>query len=184
MNKIVINKEQAPGFALVLYENLAAREQAVRFCEQLTAHSADEPQPSVKWCSFESLRKAGNSNKAATVAAQAELIIFAITFTGDLPEEIKVWTESWLSKRGEREGALVGLVLGHPSKPWEAAGLKEIYLRHLAHRAGMDYLSQVPGKFLETMPDSLESFSQRAGQVTPVMDEILNTRFAPPSMPL
>ena len=41
----------------------------------------------------------------------------------------------------------------------------------------MDYLSHFPAKIPRAIPDSLDSFNRRAEQVTPVLDEILHTRF-------
>ena len=88
--------------------------------------------------------------------------------------------ERWICQRSEREGALVGLVLAdRHSRPGEIACLKEIYLRHAAHRAGMDYLSQVPPVLPKAMPDSLDMYRERAGQVTSVLDEILRTGLPP-----
>ena len=94
----------------------------------------------------------------------------------------KLWIERWLGKRREREGAIVGLVSGQTA-PCATAGLKEIYLRHIAHRAGMDYLSRTTPTAPFAMPDSLDSFCNRARQVTSVLDDILRTRFIPPIPP-
>jgi hypothetical protein len=56
------------------------------------------------------------------------------------------------------------------------ASVREIYLRHAARRAGMDYLSHAAPTLRRAMPDSLDSFSERAGRVTSVLDGILQTR--------
>ncbi|HLX72340.1 MAG TPA: hypothetical protein VKV04_22200, partial [Verrucomicrobiae bacterium] len=53
---------------------------------------------------------------------------------------------------------------------------REIYLRHIAHRAGMDFLSHAAPTAAKAIPDSLDSFSKRAGQMTSVLDNILHTR--------
>jgi hypothetical protein len=169
---------------LVLYENPAAREQAIRFCEELTKQSGAAAGIGVRCFSFDSLSVPAKSAEAIKSGEDAEVIIFAVTSAGDLPHDIKIWTESWLGKRGEREGALVGLVSGDVTNPWEAASLKEVYLRHLANRAGMDYLSHVPPMIPKAIPDSLDIFSQRAEQVTSLLDEILHSRFVPQSLPL
>ena len=38
----------------------------------------------------------------------ADVVVFAMEARGDLPEELKLWIEKWLNKRGEREGAIAG----------------------------------------------------------------------------
>jgi hypothetical protein len=172
------------GCVLVLYESPAGRERAISFCEEFTKQSGAAAELGVRCFSFDSLKVPAKSDEAISNAEKADLIVFAVTSVGDLPAEIKIWTENWLGKRGEREGALVGLILGDAANPCEIACLKEVYLRHLAHRAGMDYLSHVPPMIPREIPDSLDSFSQRAGQVTSVLDEILHTRFVPPRIPL
>jgi len=182
-NRDEVNRSQAES-VLVLYENPAAREQAIRFCDQFAQTSGNEAEPEAKWYSFDSLAAQATSDEAAQKAAAADMIIFAVKGAGDLPEKIKLWSERWLGKRREREGVLVGLVLGDGTNPSDVACLKEIYLRHLAHRAGMDYLSHVPRTIPKTMPDSPDSLNERAAQVTSVLDEILRVRFVPPSLRL
>lgn len=124
------------------------------------------------------MRNTTAASQAAERAAGADLIVFAMTGSGDLPQEIKLWIEEWLGKRTAHEGALVGLVETE-SGPCPIACLKEIYLRHVAHRAGMDYLSHEPPTAQKAIPDSLDSFNQRAGQMTTVLDEILHTHSRP-----
>ena len=87
-----------------------------------------------------------------------------------------------LDHRGEREGAIVGLVTEKPAPAMGVASLKEVYLRHTAHRARMDYLSHVVPTELRAMPDSLDAFRQRAGQVTSVLDQILHKHTPPPPL--
>ena len=127
------------------------------------------------------LDQSAEARKAAERAARADLIVFSLSAAGDLPEGVKLWIESWLGKRGEREGALVGLVEGERGLGGVAC-LKEIYLRHVAHRAGMDYVSHAPPTNWRGIPDSLDSFSRRADQVTSLLDEILRTHPVPPTL--
>ena len=172
------------GSVLVLYENPSARAHAAGFCEELVHPPGVGARPIVNWYSFEHLTVPHNAEEVARAAVYADLLAFAVTPLGELPAAIKLWTERWLIRRGEREGFLVGLILEEGNKPSGAACLKEIYLRHLAHRAGMDYLSHFPGQIVRPIPDSLDSFNQRAGRISPVLDEILHTHFVPPTVPL
>jgi hypothetical protein len=168
---------------IVIYENAEAREMAIRSSQELAALLPASAGLNVNWWSFALLSDAAFASSAAQKAVKADLLVFAITPEGDLPQEIKLWLEDWICQRRVREGAVVGLVLlESPPRPGEIACLKEIYLRHAAHRAGMDYLSQVPSALSLGMPDSLDSYRARAGQVTSVLDEILRGCLPPPTL--
>ena len=72
--------------------------------------------------------------------------------------------------RGEREGAVFGLLDNVGAG--EPGGLY-CFLRQSAHRAGMDYLTQIPDSIQHLMPDSPDYYSERAERVTSVLDDIL-----------
>jgi hypothetical protein len=156
---------------VVVYESPSIREHAVRFCEQLASEQKSAALE-MNWWSFQLLGQPELAGEALKKAAEADVVVFAMKSAGDLPEEIKMWIEHWLNKRGEREGAVVGL-LNRAEGMHEMASFREIYLRHAARRAGMDYLSHSTPTARRAIPDSLDSFSQRAGQKTSVLDAIL-----------
>ena len=179
MFKQVVRKREAgdggPKCIVVVYETPAIREHAVRFCERLTQEQESASEPELNWWSFRLLGHPSAGGDAAQKAALADVIVFAMDASGDLPEEIKLWIENWLNKRGEREGALVGL-LAREERSHDVPPFREIYLRHIARRAGMDFLSHAAPTVAKAIPDSLDSFSERAGQMTSVLDNILHTR--------
>ena len=129
-------------------------------------------------CIFADLRDPVRTEQARRCAATAQVILFALSSPGDLPAEVKSWIESWLHRREAREGTLVGLILDRPALRGTSS-VAELYLRHTARRAGMDYLSQLPRTFGRSIPDSLESYGKRAGYVTSVLHEILDARQLP-----
>ncbi len=157
-------------YVVVVYESPSIREHAVKFCEQLV-QSGLYPAVEMNWWPFQLLGEATPGADAAQKAAEADIVVFAMNSSGDLSDEIKRWIEHWLNKRGEREGAVIGLL--SREEPHELASFRQIYLRHVARRAGMDYLSHTPPTDKRAIPDSLDSFSQRAGQMTSVLDGIL-----------
>ena len=106
------NEAQQSGGILVLYENPASREEAISFCEEFTKQSGATGEVGVRCFPFAAMNVPAKSTEALQQAVLADLIIFAVTPTGDLPDQLKFWTVSWLVKRGERECALVGLVAG------------------------------------------------------------------------
>jgi hypothetical protein len=156
---------------VVVYESPAIREYVVRFFERL-AEEGKASAAAMKWWPFRLLAQPAPGDDAAQAAATADVIVFAMNASGDLPNEIKLWMEKWLNKRGEREGALVGLL--NREEPHEMASFREIYLRHIARRAGMDYLSRGAPTASKAIPDSIDSFSERAGRVTSVLANILH----------
>ena len=61
-------------------------------------------------------------------------------------------------------------------------GEKHHYLRHAAHHGAMDYLTEVPQDISRPIPDSLDSYTERADQVTSLLDNILHQQAPPPSL--
>lgn len=156
---------------VIVYESPAIREHALQFCARL-AGASKSAALEMNWCSFPLLTQSRAGDDAAQKAADADVVVFAMASAGDLPDEIKLWIEKWLNKRGEREGALVGLL--KRKEPLEAASFREIYLRHIARRGGMDYLSHAAPTASRAIPDSIDSFSERARKMTSVLDSILH----------
>jgi hypothetical protein len=153
---------------LVLYGDPSTRDQAVRFCDLLVQRFWADHKFNVEWCPLADLASEREARERAELAARARLVVFSIQPGGNVSWEFRDWVESWIPSRCECEGALVGLL-----DCAEAEGIYS-YLREVAHRANMDYLTQVPDAI--SHQDSMESFSQRATQQTSVLQEILSTR--------
>ena len=159
----------------MVYENAVAREHVLQAAPQLQEAAQNNDNP---WWSFELLsRKPKEASQATLRAAAADLVVFAVLPSGDLPKPIKLWIETWIAKR-KREGTIVALSPRSSTHPGELPSLKEIYLRHIALGAGMDYLSRVPSSLQRAIPNSLDSYQERAHQMTSVLDEILATGFS------
>ena len=174
-------RAEAPWSVVVVYEDNVAREEAVQFCDQLVARFWSHSAVDVSWWSFARLLEALPASEAAGKAVGADLIVFATRREGELPVGVKSWMETWVDRRCEREGTLVGLL---DPGPGPGAGTdKYVYLRGTAHRAGLDYLTQMPQDLAHFLPDSIESYSERAEQVTNLLDEILRQRTPPPVLP-
>jgi len=174
MVEIKQNELRAAKAVVVIYEDASIRERAVHFCGRLI-EAQRSPELNLDWWSFPVLSDSMMAHAAVEKAARADVVVFAMEARGDLPEPIKLWIEKWLNKRGEREGAIVGLL--HRDEGWHGmASFREIYLRHAARRAGMDYLSHAAPTLRRAMPNSLDSFSERAGRMTSVLDSILQKR--------
>lgn len=172
------NTDPASGArkVLIVYESVPARERAAFFCGGFFSENSHA---AVHWCATQQLNDRNYADEMFDHAMSADVVILAGSAEGELSPETKLWINRWLSKR-TREGALVGLFGNRPAQPGELTSLKEIYLRHAAHQAGMDYLSQLPSGSRRTIPDSLDTCGQRAGQVTSVLHDILQKPIPPP----
>jgi hypothetical protein len=166
---------------VVAYEDPAARERAVGFCDQLVGRFWTQVEFDVSWWSFASLEEAAGSRDAVQKAAQADFIILSAAPAGDFPAPVKAWIETSLGMRGEREGVLAGLT-GTADGLHAEDGPKHLYLRRAAHLAGMDYLTHVPSDMSRAIPDSLEAYTERADQVTSLLDSILSQPAPPPQL--
>jgi hypothetical protein len=163
---------------MVVYEDPESREAAVRFCDGLIEKFWDRYGFYLSWWSFASLIELSSAEVHLEKALEADLIVVAANPEGDLPAPVQTWFETWIGRRVDREGAIVALNDPGPGTE-QARASKFIYLRNVAHRARMDYLTQVPQGSLFEIPESLESFSERAGHVTSVLDKILHTQPPP-----
>ena len=79
--------------------------------------------------------------RAVQSASLADMIVVALKEHGEVPPELRVWTEEWLPQRRQNWGALVALV-GHPEPTPPAPSPIAAYLRTIAARANLDYFTQ------------------------------------------
>jgi len=165
---------------MVVYDGAETREAALSFCDQLVQRFWQELEFDVSWWPKEKLRDPHSAQHATSRAVEAHLVVFSIPAKGDLALDVQAWVEEWIGRRGDREGALVGLIDSSNSERRLDPPQAERYLREAAHRAGMDYLTQLPASIGSEIPESLESCAKRAQQVTSVLDEILRQQPPPP----
>src|SRR5258708_5288461 len=168
---------QVKAPVVVVYEDSQCRDEAVKFCDLLVNRFWPTNGFEICWCSFANLQESKAAADSAEKATKAPLILFVTRPQGELPIDVVLWIQKWSSKRAEREGVLVGLL-----DPGTSSGIpedKHIYLRNVAHRAGMDYLTKMPENISRGIPDSLDSYSQRAQRVTSVLSEILRKQPVP-----
>jgi len=98
----------------------------------------------------------------------------------DKPENVP-GTSEWIKKHVRSAGGAGLIDTSTILNGWAAE--KHAWLRRVAHRDGMDYLTDVPPEITRPIPNSLESFSERAQQITSVLNEILRKPIHPPSLP-
>lgn len=171
--KSEVRAETTNWSVVAVYEDTETREGATSFCDQLVHRFWPHCGLDVGWWSLGHLEATDSGAEAAGKAIEADMILISLRAEGETPASLRTWVESWLARRGDREGVVVGL--GEPS-PSSGAAMpdKYAYLRNIAHRAGMDYLTGLPQNLSRSIPDSFESYIQRADLVTSVLDEILH----------
>ena len=163
---------------VVIHDNSAGRVQATLACDRLVERFWSECEFEVNWWPCDILSQHHSATEAMSKAITADIILFAFQSATELPNAVKEWIETWLSQRGEREGALVDLA-SRADQAHETAANRHFYLRQVAHRGGMDYLTREPQNLTWSCPDSLDAFAARADKMTTVLDQILHTETVP-----
>jgi hypothetical protein len=90
---------------------------------------------------------------AARDAAEADVILFAISGREDLPEEVKTWMQTWLGV-SDRPGALV-LLSDQNNGSGEYLENIRSYLRERASKAGLEFLANTEAGASEECEDVL-----------------------------
>ncbi len=156
---------------VVVYEDLENRETAVAFCDGLVEKFWSRFGFDVGWWSFDLLAQASPADEASVKAAEADLVVFATRADQELPRHLEAWLESWLSRRENHEGALIGLVTPEVGM---CGTRKDCRLRQLARQANMDYFTQLPQNLHSPIPEECDSYADRAQQMTDVLEGILH----------
>jgi len=103
---------------------------------------------------FRGLKEAPLRELAARDAANADIIIFAVSGREELPAEVQSWIDSSLAL-GEKTGALVMLADRTDAETPHTDGIRA-YLRKAATKAGLEFLANVEsGSICEGHDDSL-----------------------------
>ena len=164
---------------VVLYEDQATRDRALAMCDHLVKHFWAEVEFDFLWWRTGFLADPLLAQTAAQDAREADVIIFSSVPEGEFPPAVLQWFEQWVDHRGDREGMLLGLT--HTSTPAPTPDTqKQLRLREIANRARLDYLTHIPSQFGGALPNSWQNAEARAGQITSVLDEILNKLPPPP----
>ncbi len=173
------NAQELPSSSVfsvtVSYEDTATRDRAIHVCDSMVADLGGDLEFDFSWWKFDYLGDAKLFEMAVQSATQADMVIFSARNSGEPPGLVKVWVESWITRRDLRPSALVGLIgLADETKRTSAAW--HTYLFNTARRAGMDYLPQEAGNEGQF---SLESLLRRAETITPFLEEILHQSHPP-----
>lgn len=123
------------------YEDKSTRTRAMALIGHLEKRFGDEIDFTCTWWKFRFLMDKDIALVARHYAESADVMIFASDAPGLFPLQIMNWVESWTERRSRDGGVLVPLI-GSPYIPQKLYSTKRFYLRHVADRAGLDYLTQ------------------------------------------
>jgi len=158
----------------VVYQNAEAQQSAIRFCDGLVSRFWEQFEFEISWWSLKQLEAQDSGKEAAKKAGTADVVIFATEGSHRVSSSFERWVELWLHEREEREGVLVNLFSSSGAKDLTTSQVS-LHLRSLAHRAGMDYLTEMPEGLSHPIPESVDSCAERAQQVTTLLHEILRS---------
>jgi len=155
----------------VAYADKATRERAMLLCDHLVDKLWQDVDFEITWWKFDYLNDQRIASDAADAARQADMVIFSAEADRELTPAVQGWIESWAARRESREGALVALI-GNDNGPANGTGPVHIYLRGVARRAEMDYLSNLPDSLSEQVSGSVQSISPRSAPAPSTLDRI------------
>jgi hypothetical protein len=137
---------------VIAYETAAAAVHAKEISERLAAELRLE---CATW-KMDLLAHPPLCERAATAAAQADMIIFATCAREGLPSHVKDWIENWLPRKKRGPAALVALFEGDRETLREPGPLSA-YLSKIAQRGGMDFFcnaGSVPSQDFQNAEES------------------------------
>ncbi len=162
-------------FDLVLtYEDTATRNQAMQLYDHLAQNLLDDYDFQCSWWRLGLLRDPVLLDQAGDAAADANMLILALRSGDALSESARKWIETWVPRKDDRKSALVALIGGNEPAD-RAPSAVQLYLQRIARVAKMDFFAHTFDLESEKPRYSVDSITERARRVTPVLDDILHT---------
>jgi hypothetical protein len=160
-----------PCRVAVFYGDTESRERALKLSSRLAVKFMADVDLDFSWWKFQFLRDGVIAGLAAQSAARADMIIYSLDSTSELPDEARACNELWLDQRQGKSGLLAALIGKDNLKrrPVPVHG----YLADLARRAGMQFMSRWESQPPEGV-DYLDMMLRRANASSPILDELLS----------
>lgn len=128
---------------VVLYDGDATRARALSACDFLVNQFWKDVELEFHWWRTDFLSDSTFATVASTNAVASDFLIVCLESHREIAPALESWFESWLTKRRDREGALVDLT--HKAGSTEKETLIQTFLREISQRGNFDYLTAVPG---------------------------------------
>lgn len=141
---------------VVIYQDLVTWKHAMELWDRISDLLGDQVVRCASW-SIEELSTSEATEKAAVIAAQADVIVIAVWASRTLPPGLWAWIDAWLPSRREGDGALIASI-GRVERSPSPSDQARQYLQTIAHRARLDFLVQ---EYLSAQKTPLPLASQR-----------------------
>jgi hypothetical protein len=164
---------------VILSEDEIQRDRAQKFCNALTDRFWTQCEFDIAWFTFADLADMKKSAASAHGAGATDVVVVACAPGEKMPTDIHLWVEQWISHRCDREGSLVSLV----DNTADCGSGREVYLRNVARRGGLDFLTWVPDTLLGALPENTDSVCERATRISGILEDILRKPIAPRTLP-
>jgi hypothetical protein len=146
MNKHAVTPQMdVPGWdpkfpfdLVVAYEDSDTRNRALHLYDYLAQQLLNDTDFQCSWWKFDHLANDILRGQASAAASEANMVILSLHARQDLSPAQRSWIESWITRRSDRQAALVTLIGGAARPEVEAPSMLN-YLQGAARRAGMDF---------------------------------------------
>jgi hypothetical protein len=161
-----------PMSVAVAYEDSTSRQHAIHLSDHMVHQYWEDLDIEFSWWKLAYLKDQEVLKAATQATAEADVVVLSLRAGFELTPMINGWIERWVKARAPKPGALVGLLEAHTARPEATRGLKN-WLKEIAQLAGMELFCQEFPSPAEFEGLSLDTLSQRAGVITPLLEEIL-----------
>src|SRR5262245_18018978 len=118
-----------PFDLVIAYEDTTTRNRALSLYDHLAQQLLDDYDFRCTWWKLGLLNNPPLMEQASDAAAEANMVVVSLRAAQELSEPARLWTESWLAKRGNQKSALVTSVAGDQNSPRRACPI-QASLRH------------------------------------------------------
>lgn len=165
------NGDHASVFnVLIVYDELHSAKHAKELCDRLERRAGTEDRLDHKLWSLDALQVPALAAEAAAEACYAPLCIVAVRGDVHLPMCVKSWISRWGREARRFDGALVVQLHGIV-KMNEEITPTFLSLRHIAHDAGLEFLSEVIEPSADEPDYSLEAIHEHARMKSALLEE-------------
>ena len=145
---------------VVVYDCNATRARAMAACDYLVQQIWGNVELDFHWWRTDFLQDASLASLAAENAIASDFLIICSGSEHELPFSLSRWFEGWVTRRGNRFGALVDLGTVRDNRAIPSSRLRENFLRKLCQQGGFDYLTAF-------------GMEPRTAPISPFIDEVL-----------
>jgi hypothetical protein len=155
---------------LVLYQDRTAEQVAGLLCSHLEREVEPELDLTFTWISLPRLDHPHVMQGAIHAAESADLLILSLH--NEAPGTVDKLVRTCQEHRIKSPGAIIGLIGGQSEASRRQSPVHQ-KLETLANEIGFQYWAPLSWSTPGEIPASLDSFLERARQVTPLLEEIL-----------